>query len=76
MAKTKIIGGKKYNLTLSGNVSGRKATAEKTAERMRKAGYSARILKEKRVSGRGKDSKGRTILKTYSTRYNVYIRKK
>ena len=76
MANTKIIDGKEYRLTLSGNVSGTKSNANKTAKRFRKDGYSARIVKTKKVSGRSKDSKGKTTSVFKSLRYDVYYRKK
>jgi hypothetical protein len=39
MGNTKIIDGKEWKITLSGNVSGTKANAEKTAKKMRDMGY-------------------------------------
>jgi hypothetical protein len=76
MSNTKIIEGKEWKLTLSGNVSGTKVNATKVAKRMREMGYNARIIKDTFVSGRGKDSKGKTILKIKKTRYDVYYRNK
>lgn len=76
MPKTRIIEGKKYTLTLSGNVSGKKANAEKTAKKLREKGYSARVIKTKKVSGRSKDNKGKTMKVFKRLRYDVYYRKK
>jgi hypothetical protein len=76
MAKTKIIEGKEWRLTLSGNVSGNKSNAKKTAKKMRDMGYNARVIKYTFVSGRAKDSKGKTTLKVKKTRYDVYYRSK
>ena len=70
---TKTIGGKKYKLTLSGNVSGKKQTAKNTAEKMRELGYSARVIKRNLVTGRVKNAKGKTTKKIKSSRYDVYI---
>lgn len=75
MSNTKIIDGKEWKLTLSGNVSGTKSNAEKTAKKMREMGYNARVIKYSFVSGRSKDSKGKTIKKITKTRYDVYYRK-
>jgi len=72
---TKIIDGKKYNLTLSGNVSGTKINAQKTAKKMREMGYSARIVKSEKITGRIKNSKGETTKEFKTTRYDVFIRK-
>ena len=74
MAKTKRINGETFKLTLSGNVSGKKITATKTAEKMREAGYKARVIKEEIVTGRAKNAKGETTKKFKTTRYNVYIK--
>jgi hypothetical protein len=72
----KIIDGKEWRLTLSGNVSGTKSNAEKTAKRMREMGYNARVIKYTFVSGRSKDAKGKTFLKIKKTRYDVFYRNK
>ena len=72
---TKIIDGKKFNLTLSGNVSGTKINAEKTAKKMREMGYSARIVKSEKVTGRSKNAKGETTKVFKTKRYDVYISK-
>jgi uncharacterized NAD-dependent epimerase/dehydratase family protein len=74
MAKTKKINGETYRITLSGNVSGKKTTATKTAEKMRELGYNARVIKQNIVSGRTKNEKGVTIKKFKTTRYDVYIK--
>ena len=72
---TKIINGKKYDLTLSGNVSGTKINAEKTAKKMRELGYSARVVKSEKVTGRSKNAKGATTKVFKTKRYDVFIRK-
>ena len=72
----KIIDGKEWKLTLSGNVSGTKVNAEKTAKKMREMGYNARVIKYSFVSGRAKDSKGKTFKKITKTRYDVFYRSK
>lgn len=72
----KIIDGKEWKLTLNGNVSGTKANAEKTAKKMREMGYNARVIKYSFVSGRVKDSKGKTTRKMTKTRYDVFYRSK
>jgi len=75
MANKKIIDGKEYRLTLSGNVSGTKVNAIKTAEKMRKLGYSARIFKLTKYTGKVIDVKGKTIRTIKTTRYDVFISK-
>lgn len=72
----KTIEGQKYRFYINGNVSGTKRNAKKSAEKIRKHNYFARVLKSTKISGKAKDKHGKTTKVFWSTRFDVWIKAK
>ena len=76
MANSKKINGDTYRLKIAGNMDGTKTKAKAVAKVLRAKGFSARVIKTKKVIGRVKNSSGKTTKVIKKTRHLVYYKAK
>ena len=70
------INGSIYRQKIAGNMDGTKTKAKAVAKVLREKGFSARVIKTKKVIGRVKKSSGKTTKVIKKTRHLVYYKAK